>query len=153
MNRQLFKVCAVLVFFSCLCLTSAGSQHGEGNKHGLSVKQYEDFHDVLHPLEHEALPKGDFARIRSQAALLGKRGNAIVKLGVPAGVTAANRDAFATGLTKFKDALANRSWSCSGRLAASANAFWSSSVMILVIYSRSLQGSRHRLVANHNSAT
>ncbi len=106
MNRQLFKVCAVLVFFSCLCLTSAGSQHGEGNKHGLSVKQYEDFHDVLHPLEHEALPKGDFARIRSQAALLGKRGNAIVKLGVPAGVTAANRDAFATGLTKFKDALA-----------------------------------------------
>jgi len=106
MTRQLSKVCAVLVFLLCLCLTSVSAQHGEGNKHGLSVKQYEDFHDVLHPLEHEALPKGDFARIRSQAALLVKRGNAIVKLGVPPGVSAANREEFATGLGKFKDALA-----------------------------------------------
>jgi hypothetical protein len=96
----------MFVFLFCWCLTGASAQHGEGNKHGLSVKQYEDFHDVLHPLEHEALPKGDFARIRSQAALLVKRGNAIVKLGVPAGVSAANREEFATSLTKFKDALA-----------------------------------------------
>lgn len=106
MSRQLSKVCAVFLFLFCVSLTGAGTQHGEGNKHGLSVKQYEDFHDVLHPLEHDALPKGDFARIRSQAALLRKRGNAIVKLGVPVGVSAANREEFATGLTKFKDALA-----------------------------------------------
>jgi hypothetical protein len=105
MTRQLSKVCAVFVFIFCLCLTSASAQH-HGNKHGLSVQQYEDFHDVLHPLEHEALPKGDFARIRSQAALLAKRGNAIVKLGVPGGVSDANREAFATELNKFKEALA-----------------------------------------------
>ncbi len=72
----------------------------------MSVQQYESFHDVLHPLEHEALPKNDFPRIRAQSALLVKRGNAIVKLGVPRGVTAENKEEFATGLSKFKGALA-----------------------------------------------
>ena len=52
---------------------------------GFGVKEYDAFHDVLHPLEHEALPKGDFARIRSQAKELTERGDAIVRLGVPKG--------------------------------------------------------------------
>jgi hypothetical protein len=108
MTRQLSIILAVFISLVSVCLTSAFAQHEAGGKHGhgLSVKQYEDFHAVLHPLQHEALPKNDFARIRSQSALLRKRGNAIVKLGVPAGVTAGNREEFTTELNKFKAALA-----------------------------------------------
>ena len=106
MTRQLSIILAVFISLVSVCLTSAFAQHEAGGQHGLSVKQYEDFHAVLHPLQHEALPKNDFARIRSQRVLLRKRGNAIVKLGVPAGVTAANREEFTTELNKFKASLA-----------------------------------------------
>ena len=75
---------------------------------GFGVKEYDSFHDVLHPLEHEALPKGDYARIRSDAKELTKRGDAIVKLGVPSGIKAEKTehfkkqlDAFAKALVKF----------------------------------------------------
>lgn len=74
-------------------------------KHGLSVKEYEDFHHVLHPLEHEALPKKDFRRIRTQSSLLVKRGKALVKLGVPRGTSEEHKGDFAKGLTKFGEAL------------------------------------------------
>lgn len=75
-------------------------------KHGLSVKQYENFHHVLHPLEHDALPKKDFRRIRAQASLLVKRGKALVKLGLPPGTSEEHKEDFANGLTKFNAALA-----------------------------------------------
>ncbi len=59
----------------------------------------------LHPLEHEALPKGDFKQIRSQASLLVKRGNAIVKLGVPSGTSEDKKEEFAKELDSFRKAL------------------------------------------------
>jgi hypothetical protein len=35
-----------------------------GIQHHFSMKEYKEFHDVLHPLEHEALPNKDYlARI------------------------------------------------------------------------------------------
>ena len=75
---------------------------------GFGVKEYDAFHDLLHPLEHEALPKGDFAKIRADAKELSKRGDAIVKLGVPKGIKAEgvetfkkNLDGFAKALVKF----------------------------------------------------
>jgi hypothetical protein len=74
-------------------------------KHGFGVKQYEHFHDVLHPLEHEALPQKDFRRIRAKSAQLAKRGNAIVRLGVPRGTSEQNRPEFARELKKFSAAL------------------------------------------------
>lgn len=70
------------------------------------MKQYEDFHHVLHPLEHEALPKKDFKRIRTKSALLVKRGLAIVELGVPAGTSEDQKEEFAKGLKTFSKALA-----------------------------------------------
>ena len=72
---------------------------------GFGVKEYDAFHDVLHPLEHEALPKGDFARIRSQAKELAKRGDAIVKLGVPKGIPAEKTEHFNKQLDEFAKAL------------------------------------------------
>lgn len=76
-----------------------------GRQHGFSVKQYEDFHHVLHPLEHEALPKKDFRRIRAKANLLAKRGRAIVRLGLPGGLNEDQKEEFTRELKKFGDAL------------------------------------------------
>jgi hypothetical protein len=72
---------------------------------GLSIKEYDEFHKVLHPLEHEALPKKDFKRIRTNSAELVKKGKAIVELGVPQGTSDANVEEFRKELTKFNDAL------------------------------------------------
>ena len=72
---------------------------------GFGIKEYDAFHDVLHPLEHEALPKGDFARIRSQAKELTKRGDAIVKLGVPSEIKAEKTEHFKKQLGDFAKAL------------------------------------------------
>ena len=73
---------------------------------GFGVKEYDAFHDILHPLEHEALPKGDFAKIRSDAKELTKRGKAIVKLGVPKGIKTENVEEFKKHLSDFTAALA-----------------------------------------------
>jgi hypothetical protein len=75
-------------------------------QHGFSVRQYEAFHDVLHPLEHEALPKKDFRRIRAKSAVLVARGRAIVRLGVPAGTSEDQQEEFVQGLRTFSRALA-----------------------------------------------
>lgn len=70
------------------------------------VKEYDDFHDVLHPLQHDALPKNDFATIRARASELAKLGEAITKLGVPERTKTENREEFEKELRNFKDALA-----------------------------------------------
>jgi hypothetical protein len=72
---QVIGILAIAVV--SLTSTNASTQHG------FTFKEYEEFHDVLHPLEHEALPQKDFGRIRSQANELVRLGNAIVKFGVP----------------------------------------------------------------------
>ncbi|HKR58105.1 MAG TPA: hypothetical protein VJS64_00120 [Pyrinomonadaceae bacterium] len=74
-------------------------------QHGFSVKEYEEFHEVLHPLEHEALPKNDFARIRKQSSTLINHGREIVKLGVPDGTAADQQAEFKKELAKFNSAL------------------------------------------------
>ena len=74
-------------------------------QHGFSVPQYEQFHDVLHPLEHEALPNKDFRRIRNKAPELIRRGKAIVAVGVPAGTNEQRKAEFAGELKKFDKAL------------------------------------------------
>lgn len=70
-----------------------------------SVKEYNSFHDVLHPLQHEALPAKDFQRIRSNSADLAKRGRAILRVGVPKGTDAKQVGEFRAELRKFKSAL------------------------------------------------
>jgi len=101
-----------LTFFvltAVLLSTASFSVPGATNavpQHGFSSQEYEKFHDVLHPLEHDALPKKDYRRIRSQANLLVKRGNAIVKLGVPNGTSEDRKEEFAKELDSFREALA-----------------------------------------------
>lgn len=104
--------------YTLLCLTvaalfsstvSALNSHATAKRgtidHGFSVKEYEDFHHVLHPLEHEALPKRDFKTIRAKAGELVALGEAIIKLGVPRGVEEKIWAEFKEGLGNFGEAL------------------------------------------------
>ena len=98
---------SIAFLFSAISSNAVTQHKGQHeNKHGLSVKAYEDFHSVLHPLQHEALPNKDFGRIRAQSSLLVKRGKALVKLGVPKGTSAEHKEGFGKGLMKFNEALA-----------------------------------------------
>jgi hypothetical protein len=94
---------SALLCFSITQLPVLGRSAGPGATSG--VKEYEEFHELLHPLEHEALPKKDFARIRTNAKELVKRGEAIVKLGVPVGTDKKNVTEFRKELKKFSGAL------------------------------------------------
>jgi hypothetical protein len=90
------------VLLSCLFFVANKTTQAQ---HGFSVPQYEQFHDVLHPLEHEALPNKDFRRIRNKTPELVRRGKAIVAVGVPAGTKEERKQEFATELKKFDKAL------------------------------------------------
>jgi hypothetical protein len=92
----------LLVLFGILCLAVTATASVQ---QGFSVKQYEEFHEVLHPLEHDALPKKDFQRIRKQSATLVKHGKEIVAVGVPAGIGGEQEVEFKKELTKFNGAL------------------------------------------------
>ena len=103
-----YRLASIFVFTSLLLSTALPDGHGATNaaaQQPFSVKEYESFHDVLHPLEHEALPKKDFKRIRVKAGLLIKRGRAIVKVGVPPGTSEDKRDEFTKELKRFDEAL------------------------------------------------
>ena len=78
-----------------------GPQEGEH----FGVKEYDEFHRVLHHLQHEALPKNDIATIRSRAKELNKLGDEILKLGVPEGTKAENVETFKKALATFRKAL------------------------------------------------
>jgi hypothetical protein len=85
---------------------AAGTVATAAPEHEFSVKEYNEFHEVLHPLQHDALPKGDFATIRARSGELIKHGKKIVKLGVPRGTRTEKIADFKVGLTKFNKALA-----------------------------------------------
>lgn len=70
-----------------------------------SVKEYNRFHGLLEPLQHEALPNKDFQRIRSSAAEFVKLGKILIRVGVPAGTAKTNVAKFRSELMKFRNAL------------------------------------------------
>lgn len=66
-------------------------------------QQFRLFHDVLHPLMHEALPHKDFKTMRARAGELVKRGRVIVKAGVPERVK--DQEGFHLSLKDFDEEL------------------------------------------------
>jgi len=105
LKRTRPPVVLVFVILSLMPLVSA-AQQGHRGKHGFGVKQYAEFHDVLRPLQHDALPNKNFKEIRAKSATLLWRGRAIVRLGVPGGMSKRNRAEFAKELRKFSQSLA-----------------------------------------------
>ena len=94
--QVLMALLATLTLFALATTVSADE---------FSVKEYGEFHDLLRPLQHEALPAKDFKRIRANAGELVKRGQAMVQVGVPKGTAEKQVEEFRRELKKFKDAL------------------------------------------------
>jgi len=101
----IFKAIISIAIALTLMMAAHGTNAAAANliDEHFSVKEYNLFHDVLHPLQHEALPNKDFKTIRARAAELTTRGRAIVRLGVPAGV--ADKAEFQKQLKQFDKAL------------------------------------------------
>ena len=95
---KILRLLSVLLLLCALC-TVVTAQHHSG------PKVYEEFHDVLHPLEHEALPNKDYRRIRARSPELIKRGKAIVKAGTPSTLTGDKRTEFVLEMNTFNAAL------------------------------------------------
>lgn len=91
-------VLTIVAFALLLTPVVAAEEH-------FSVREYNVFHDLLHPLEHEAVPAKDFQRIRTNAADLVRRGEAIVRVGMPKTTAERYREDFRKELKKFKTAL------------------------------------------------
>src|SRR5215813_1055236 len=87
----------LIVFCSAVLMAVTADEFG--------VKEYDDFHSLLHQLQHEALPKNDLATIRGRATELVTLGQAIVKRGVPEGTKSSNVQSFKKELEKFHAAL------------------------------------------------
>ena len=96
------------------CLAPAARAQGEKHReqgghergmkeHSFGVAQFDRFHDLLHPLQHEALPGRDFKTIRAKAAALYAAGRAAANAPVPRGV--ADRQAYRQQSAKFLKAL------------------------------------------------
>ena len=58
-------------------------KHSEGKEHSFAVKELDKFHDMLRPLFHESLEKGDFDAIRMGIDSLYQRAVAIEKSKLP----------------------------------------------------------------------
>jgi hypothetical protein len=99
------RISWVLGLCALICLANVAVTASAAG-HEFSVKQYNEFHDVLHPLQHDALSKGDFATIRTRSGELIMHGKRIVKLGVPRGTKKEKIAEFKAGLSKFNKALA-----------------------------------------------
>ena len=97
MNKRFTSLCFIALLVISVTTLARASDFG--------VKEYDDFHDVLHPLQHEALPKNDFATIRARADELMRLGARITKLAIPEGIKTENREEFENARRKFKDAL------------------------------------------------
>ena len=98
-------IAAILSSTAWLSPAYAATSKNAAEDHGFSVKEYDEFHHVLHPLQHEALPAKDFKRIRATAGELVTRGEAILKLGVPRGVEKKDVEEFSEKLKEFGAAL------------------------------------------------
>jgi hypothetical protein len=98
---------ATFLFCTAANFPAHGAAKGRvAEDEGFSVKEYAHFHAVLHPLQHDALPKNDFKTIRAKAGDLLTLGDAILQLGVPEGVEEKNVKDFTEWLNKFGNALA-----------------------------------------------
>jgi hypothetical protein len=95
---SVFSISLLVAIFACVVSAQAASPDSQ-------IKEYKEFHDVLHPLEHESIPKKDYESIRAKAEDLVRLGNAIIKLGVPRGTQPSNVQTFERELTNFNKAL------------------------------------------------
>lgn len=97
------------IFTLTLCLLCAlfivNAIRAQENGHNFPAREFDRFHDILHPLQHEALPNNDFRTIRARAGDLYNAGRAILRMTVPRGAT--NRAEIQRERRNFNRALTN----------------------------------------------
>jgi hypothetical protein len=59
------------------------SQKPAAEESAAGMKELTEFHDVLHPLVHDSMPKGDLDAVRAKLDLLHKRAVAVQKGRIP----------------------------------------------------------------------
>lgn len=86
---------------------SSGARASSEEHHGsMGDADFDAFHDRLHPLQHDALPQNDFARIRRDARDLVLAGRRITRRDAPAALTSDSDVAkFCDEQARFADAL------------------------------------------------
>jgi len=62
---------------------SSEATHQKETAHRIALKELDDFHEMLHPLVHEAYPSKDYAAIRSAMPGLLKEGKKVAKAKLP----------------------------------------------------------------------
>lgn len=111
--KQFFTltICLLCAFFAASATGAQqhgaqSGQHAAGeSEHNFGAREFDRFHDILHPLQHDALPNNDFRTIRARAADLVTAGRAIVRMPVPRGI--ADTAAFRRERNNFNRALMN----------------------------------------------
>ena len=75
----------IVALFTGTMAASGQEQAKPGEKpvHSFAVKELKAFHDILHPLVHDALPKSDFGRIKKGLDKLLQKAIAIQKAKLP----------------------------------------------------------------------
>ncbi len=79
--------------------------HADGGRahSAFNNTDFDRFHDILHPLQHEALPQNDMARIRREAKRLVTAGRPLTRMMIPLGVEDTAK--FCDEQARFADAL------------------------------------------------
>lgn len=89
---QSLRIFSTLIFVCCFMNLYAQekvstSEHSKKTK-SIVVKELDEFHELLHPLVHEAMPNKDFAAVRKALLGLVDAANAMKKAKLPKGLTA-----------------------------------------------------------------
>lgn len=78
-KTQCFLLALLVGFVAAMPATSLAGVRSED--HGFPTPELKAFHDVLHPLVHEAAPNRDVARIRAAAPDLDAQRSAVLRAG------------------------------------------------------------------------
>ena len=87
--KKIFTLIACVIVFAFIGVVIAQEQQSAQKKESTETfgqKEFEAFHSILRPLQHKALPAGNFKLIREKSSALIEKGEAIVKLGPPQGI-------------------------------------------------------------------
>jgi hypothetical protein len=99
-RTTIMKLTLVLLTAVAALVFSSGTAAARGE---FGLKEFDKFHDILHGLQHKAVPENDFKLLRLKASGLVERGNDILEIGPTRGVK--DRAAYAALLSRFKTAL------------------------------------------------
>lgn len=82
--KSTFVLAVVLALLAApVVMAQPKSSNPAADEHAVPVKELNEFHEVLHPLVHDSMPKGDLDAVRSKLDLLHKRAVDVQKARIP----------------------------------------------------------------------